>query len=98
MSLAGVPPLSGFFAKLTLIQGGLEAERYAIVVAALVVSLLTLFSMTKIWAEAFWKPAPENGAEIVCVDQSWRLSDLACSDRHSFWRRSPWESVSWRGR
>ncbi len=60
MSLAGVPPLSGFFAKLTLIRGGLEAERYAIVVAALVVSLLTLFSMTKIWSEAFWKPAPED--------------------------------------
>lgn len=60
MSLAGVPPLSGFFAKLTLIRGGLEAESYAIVVTALVVSLLTLFSMTKIWSEAFWKPAPEN--------------------------------------
>ncbi|WP_339911192.1 Na+/H+ antiporter subunit D [Symmachiella dynata] len=60
MSLAGVPPLSGFFAKLTLIQGGLEAERYAIVAAALMVSLLTLFSMTKIWAEVFWKPAPEG--------------------------------------
>ena len=25
---------------------------------ALAVSLLTLFSMTKIWNEAFWKPAP----------------------------------------
>ncbi|WP_417850632.1 Na+/H+ antiporter subunit D [Thalassoglobus sp.] len=62
MSLAGVPPLSGFFAKLTLIRGGLEAEGYAIVVVALAVSLLTLFSMTKIWAEAFWKPAPEDAA------------------------------------
>ena len=69
MSLAGVPPLSGFFAKLTLIRGGLEAESYAIVVAALVVSLLTLFSMTKIWAEAFWKPAPENTAADECQDR-----------------------------
>lgn len=60
MSLAGIPPLSGFFAKLTLIQGGLQAERYAIVAVALMVSLLTLFSMTKIWAEVFWKPAPEG--------------------------------------
>lgn len=72
MSLAGVPPISGFFAKLTLIRGGLEAERYAIVVAALAVSLLTLFSMTKIWAEAFWKPEPTDS--IVClVDRSWQL-------------------------
>lgn len=55
-SLAGVPPLSGFWAKLFLIQAGLALEQYAIVAAALVVGLLTLFSMSKIWGEAFWKP------------------------------------------
>jgi multicomponent Na+:H+ antiporter subunit D len=60
LSLAGMPPLSGFFAKLSLVQAGLGARRYAIVAAALVVGLLTLFSMTKIWAEAFWKPSPED--------------------------------------
>ncbi|HEY8515488.1 MAG TPA: Na+/H+ antiporter subunit D [Candidatus Binatia bacterium] len=59
LSLAGLPPLSGFFAKLTLVQAGLEAERYVLVATALVVGLLTLLSMTKIWAEAFWKPLPE---------------------------------------
>ena len=58
-SLAGVPPLSGFFAKLTLIQAGLQAEQYVLVATALFVGLLTLFSMTKIWAEAFWKESPE---------------------------------------
>ncbi len=55
MSLAGMPPLSGFFAKLALIQAGLAVEQYAIVLVALVVGLLTLFSMMKIWTEAFWK-------------------------------------------
>ena len=59
LSLAGLPPLSGFFAKLSLIQAGLEAEAYLVVTIALVVGLLTLLSMTKIWNEAFWKPAPE---------------------------------------
>ena len=58
LSLAGVPPLSGFFAKLLLVRAGLEIGQYAIVATALLVSLLTLFSMTKIWQEAFWKPAP----------------------------------------
>jgi multicomponent Na+:H+ antiporter subunit D len=58
LSLAGVPPLSGFFAKLALVQAGLATAQYAIVATALGVSLLTLFSMTKIWGEAFWKPAP----------------------------------------
>lgn len=58
MSLAGIPPLSGFFAKLTLIRAGLDAGSYTIVTVAIGVSLLTLFSMTKIWSEAFWKTAP----------------------------------------
>jgi multicomponent Na+:H+ antiporter subunit D len=55
MSLAGLPPLSGFFAKLGLIQAGLPLSQYAIIAIALIVSLLTLFSMLKIWNEAFWK-------------------------------------------
>ena len=59
LSLAGVPPLSGFFAKLTIIQAGLQAEQYVIVATALAVGLLTMFSMTKIWAEAFWKDSPD---------------------------------------
>ncbi|MEW6299666.1 MAG: Na+/H+ antiporter subunit D [Thermodesulfobacteriota bacterium] len=60
-SLAGIPPLSGFWAKLALVRAGLEAEQYVIVATALGVSLLTLFSMTKIWAEVFWKERPAGG-------------------------------------
>jgi multicomponent Na+:H+ antiporter subunit D len=60
LSLAGIPPLSGFWAKLTLIRAGLELEGWLIVPTALSVSLLTLVSMTKIWAEVFWKPTPPS--------------------------------------
>jgi multicomponent Na+:H+ antiporter subunit D len=62
LSLAGIPPLSGFFAKLVLVRAGLESGGYLIVFVALAVGLLTLFSMTKIWAEAFWKPAAGEAA------------------------------------
>jgi multicomponent Na+:H+ antiporter subunit D len=61
LSLAGIPPLSGFWAKLLLVRSGLEVgSRGAPVVVAtsLAVGLVTLISMTKIWNEAFWKPAP----------------------------------------
>ncbi len=63
LSLAGLPPLSGFMAKFLLIKAGLEAGRPLLVGASLAVGLLTLFSMTKIWNEAFWKdaPAPDPG-------------------------------------
>lgn len=76
MSLAGLPPLSGFFAKLALIRAGLEIEQYAIVTIALVVGVLTLFSMTKIWSEAFWKPAPMlvQGATELPVQAGGGLS------------------------
>ncbi len=60
LALAGLPPLSGFFAKLGLIQAGLAQESYGIVATALGVSILTLFSMIKIWNEAFWKPLAKS--------------------------------------
>lgn len=60
LGLAGLPPLSGFFAKLFVIQSAAEIESYGSIFVALSVSVLTLFSMLKIWNEAFWKAAPEN--------------------------------------
>jgi multicomponent Na+:H+ antiporter subunit D len=62
MSLVGIPPLSGFFAKLSLARAGLETEQYVLVAIALGVSILTLFAMLRLWAEAFWKPEPPSEA------------------------------------
>ena len=67
LSLAGVPPLSGFFGKLTLAQAGIESEQYVIVATALAVGLLTLFSMTKIWLEVFWKAPPRLPPESTAA-------------------------------
>lgn len=55
LSLAGIPPLSGFFAKYIVIRAGVEVESWGLVAVALVVGLLTLYSMVKIWAAVFWK-------------------------------------------
>jgi multicomponent Na+:H+ antiporter subunit D len=65
LSLAGVPPLSGFFAKLALTIAGVEQGRYVVVAVALVVGLLTLYSMTKIWGEVFWKPQPSAARKLL---------------------------------
>ncbi|MCF6297782.1 MAG: Na+/H+ antiporter subunit D, partial [Flavobacteriaceae bacterium] len=59
-ALAGVPPLSGFFAKFILIKAGIEAGHYVIVAVAVLTAMLTLYSMIKIWNEAFLKEAPKN--------------------------------------
>jgi multicomponent Na+:H+ antiporter subunit D len=62
LALAGMPPFSGFFAKFALVRGSLETEHYIIVAVALGTSLLTLFSMTKIWTEGYWSPSPAEEA------------------------------------
>lgn len=59
-SLAGFPPLSGFWGKFLIIKASLQIEYYWLAATALFVSLMTIFSMTKIWAEVFWKPLPER--------------------------------------
>ena len=61
LSLAGIPILSGFWSKFVLVRAGLAAEAYVIIAVSLAVSVMTLFSMMKIWTGAFWKPAPEPG-------------------------------------
>lgn len=62
LSLAGIPILSGFWAKYVLVVAGLQAGSYAIVIVALAVGLMTMYSMMKIWSGAFWSPAPEAGS------------------------------------
>ena len=59
-SLAGFPPLSGFWAKFVLVKAALEVESWIIAGVALLVGLLTIYSMTKIWAQAFWEPHPDG--------------------------------------
>ncbi len=58
LSLAGVPPLSGFWGKLMIIQEGVRQGEATLVVLAAVASLLTLLSMLKIWLASFWGPPP----------------------------------------
>jgi multicomponent Na+:H+ antiporter subunit D len=64
-ALAGVPPLSGFFAKFVLIKAGIEAGQFVITGVAIATAMLTLYSMIKIWNEAFLKKTPENEEKNV---------------------------------
>jgi multicomponent Na+:H+ antiporter subunit D len=63
-SLAGIPPLSGFWAKLILVKASLDVTGYLIAATALGVGLLTLFSMAKIWAAAFWGAQPQGATPV----------------------------------
>jgi multicomponent Na+:H+ antiporter subunit D len=67
-TLAGFPPLTGFWAKVLLVQATLEAGNWFMVALALIVSLLTIWSLMIVWARVFWEAHPD-GLEP-------RLSDL----------------------
>ncbi|MBE0545390.1 MAG: hypothetical protein IH623_28960 [Verrucomicrobia bacterium] len=69
LSLAGLPPLSGFWGKYAIIVVGLEKGAYVLVGACIVASILTLFSMLKIWNSAFWNSDEER--EVCLWDLRW---------------------------
>lgn len=72
MSLAGIPPLSGFFAKLMLVMAGLQAKSWTIVGVSLLVSLLTLYTMANIWSSAFWKKSSDEVVSVRIEPSAWR--------------------------
>ena len=75
MNLAGIPPMSGFLGKVALTEAGLRFGTplaFAVVAAAMVTSLLTLYAVAKAWNLAFWrtpKEAHQRARELSDVDQ-----------------------------
>lgn len=58
-SLAGIPPLSGFWPKVYLIEGSLIENNYVYIAALLLGSFVTLYVIAKLWIDVFWKNPPE---------------------------------------
>ncbi len=63
LSLAGIPPFSGFVAKLGLFEATAGAGEWAVFATSVVVAFLTLFSMFKIWISVFWRPVEASPAD-----------------------------------
>ena len=72
LSLAGIPPLSGFISKFALIDAGVAEGHYPVIAVSLIVSLLTLFSMIRIWMGAFWSPPDDRDAPVPTPPESHR--------------------------
>ncbi|NEC26052.1 Na+/H+ antiporter subunit D, partial [Streptomyces sp. SID8111] len=61
LSLSGIPPFSGFVAKLALLQAAVARgapAAYALAGTALFTSLLTLYTMSRVWTAAFMGRPP----------------------------------------
>ncbi len=80
-SLAGFPPLSGFWAKLFVIKASFASQQYWVAAVALAVGLLTMYSMTKIWLNGFWKARPASAEKPPPLSQTSRallLGPIIC--------------------
>lgn len=79
MTLIGIPPTSGFVAKLSLVDAGIAAGTTGAAVStgvALLVGLLTMLSMTKIWIGAFWgepRSVVDRPVRSAAVPAAWGL-------------------------
>ncbi|MFN3984004.1 MAG: proton-conducting transporter membrane subunit [Rhodocyclaceae bacterium] len=81
LSLAGIPPLSGFWAKFVLVKASLADGFWWAAGVALVTGIFTLLSMSKIWNETFLKAHPQ-GEQAIRSDVGmrwgwWAVTGLA---------------------
>lgn len=59
-SMVGVPPFSGFWGKVFVIDAAFRGGEAWLALVALVVGFLTLYSMSILWSKAFWKAPPRS--------------------------------------
>ncbi|MFZ4263017.1 proton-conducting transporter membrane subunit [Sphingobacterium sp. HJSM2_6] len=59
-SLVGVPPLSGFWPKIYLIQEAFVGHHFIFITAIILGSLGTMYVIAKMWVQVFWKDVPEG--------------------------------------
>jgi multicomponent Na+:H+ antiporter subunit D len=59
LNLGGIPPFSGFLGKVGLFEAGAASPSplvYVMIGAGTVTSLLTLYTLMRVWNMAFWRP------------------------------------------
>ena len=66
-SLVGIPPLSGFWPKIYLFEGGFMEANYFFVGALIIGSFVTLYAIARLWVGAFWKDAPDEEIDRSAV-------------------------------
>lgn len=70
-SVIGIPPFGGFFSKLLVIMGTVQADQAVLAAIALFTAVLTLFYLFKVFNQVFLgearHPAPEKTTSMVAV-------------------------------
>lgn len=70
LNLAGIPPFSGFFGKVGLMQASLERGLWidwVLIAGGIITSLLTLYAVMRAWNMAFWQIPPAELPQVKSV-------------------------------
>jgi len=63
-ALAGLPPLSGFWPKVLLIEASLNEQQYVAVAALIANGLFSMMVIGRAWALMFWRPHADVSARV----------------------------------
>lgn len=66
LGVAGIPPTSGFWPKIVLIEALADAERWGLVISVVIGSLGTLYAVMRLFSAAFWQDV--NTQDTPSVD------------------------------
>lgn len=69
LALTGIPPLNGFISKLTIIQGGIQAQSWVVLFLAIGAGLITLLYMSRTWQHIFQK-TPDPALKLKPIGDS----------------------------
>ncbi|MEN1966739.1 Na+/H+ antiporter subunit D [Lentibacillus sp. N15] len=73
LSLAGIPPLSGFIGKVLVGQGAVDAGSYLLLALAFLSSILVLYSLLRVFLNCFWGETLISEEDEVPQKKGWLI-------------------------
>ncbi len=70
LSLTGIPPFAGFFAKFYVLKDALSAHLYVIVAFAIVFAVISAFYYIRVIKVMYFDKFPENGGAVMELSQA----------------------------
>jgi multicomponent Na+:H+ antiporter subunit D len=71
LSLAGIPPFSGFIGKVLVGQGAIDAGSYILLALAFISSIFVLYSLLRIFLQCFWGETIISTEDEMPMKKGW---------------------------
>lgn len=73
LSLAGVPPLSGFIGKVLVGQGAVNSGSYILLALAFISSIFVLYSLLRVFLNCFWGETIISEEDEIPMKKGWLI-------------------------